>query len=495
MVHLTPASDLRSEESEFGMFNPNPANALRKQSRALFNAGKYAEALPICQHAVELTPDEADVWAELGFVLSQLRRYEEAIAAFDTAISLNERYTNAWHSKGAALLNLGRAREALDAFDVAHSLDPDAMWQGRILFSRNRLSALIRLYRYNEAVALADQILKITPRDAETWARRGNALAALYRFDEAEQSLLRAAELDSVTPYTLTDLANFYSTRLQAHALASEYAKRRLALRPNDAVSWQLEGFLQAQRGEFEVSTATYQRALKCEDAGEREIGDLWSNTAHNMIMQGRYGDALNALDISVTHMPIHPYRILNRGIIFSRMGRTEEALSLYEAAQKLDPDDLLTKADIAEAYVELGRLKEARAVLDEVFAVYEYHGCAWYASGLLETALGNYDVALTSFDRSIELKPTHAPHYVGLAKLLLKLEDAESACKVIERAVKLDPTDATLWRVKTDALRMAGRIHEADDAERHGAALLADQQAQVDAYLAAKEHGEHEPE
>ncbi len=50
-----------------------------------------------------------------------------------------------------------------------------------------------------------------------------------------------------------------------------------------------------------------------------------------------------------------------------------------------------------------------------------------------------------------------------------------------------LDPYYARAWRVNARALRAAGREEEADAAERRGEELLAEQTAQVEAYLRSK--------
>jgi tetratricopeptide (TPR) repeat protein len=219
--------------------------------------------------------------------------------------------------------------------------------------------------------------------------------------------------------------------------------------------------------------------------------GNLWIDMSHALICQGRFRDALVAVDNGVALALGNSLLLINRGEVYSHLGREAEALACYEEAHAAQPDALLPQIDIAAALVTLGLLDEAKAQLDAVLAVDGEHGCAWYVTGMRETALDHFDDALDAFDKSIILEPGHASHYAAFAELLLKLEDPVHAGQVIERALAIDAFDARTWRIKAQALRAAGKLEEADEAERHGAALLAEQTAQVDAYLQAKgQHG-----
>lgn len=164
------------------------AYALAMKGEAQRMLGDYPAAAETLQLALDLTPENAWVWVELGNV-----RYEEgdmagALAHYSAALSVED-YIDAWANraeawwqfqngqrcsddadnalridpqyayanevKGRCLIDLGRAEEALTYFDTAIALVP-----GYQNAYRNKLAALSSLGRYEEVVAVADEALR-----------------------------------------------------------------------------------------------------------------------------------------------------------------------------------------------------------------------------------------------------------------------------------------------------------------------------------------------
>ena len=60
-----------------------------------------------------------------GAYLCKAGKFEEALPCFEEAIELDPRNAVAWLGKGMSLLNLHRFEEALPCFDKSIELDPD----------------------------------------------------------------------------------------------------------------------------------------------------------------------------------------------------------------------------------------------------------------------------------------------------------------------------------------------------------------------------------
>ena len=65
--------------------------------------GRYDEALPVLQNAIDANPKHARSWARLGNVLRQLKRYDEALDAYERATTLEPTYAWAWNEQGITL--------------------------------------------------------------------------------------------------------------------------------------------------------------------------------------------------------------------------------------------------------------------------------------------------------------------------------------------------------------------------------------------------------
>ncbi|GAB4141313.1 MAG: hypothetical protein Fur0046_17260 [Cyanobacteria bacterium J069] len=98
--------------------------ALFAQAVKLVEGGRYAEALPYLDEAVEAESGNALIWLNRGLALAGLGRQEPAIASFDQAIALQPDLTAAWIGKGEAWVLLGREDDAQAAFNKVVELRP-----------------------------------------------------------------------------------------------------------------------------------------------------------------------------------------------------------------------------------------------------------------------------------------------------------------------------------------------------------------------------------
>ena len=64
------------------------AETWNSKGNALFNLGKYAEAIKAYDQAIKLNPNDADVWYNKGIALEKLGKYEEANKCFVKAKEL-----------------------------------------------------------------------------------------------------------------------------------------------------------------------------------------------------------------------------------------------------------------------------------------------------------------------------------------------------------------------------------------------------------------------
>lgn len=118
---------------------PESAFGLALEGAALIDAARYHEALTALESAVDLDPDLAMVWHELGYAAHRLGESSRALAALDRAFAL-EPHTETLMLRGRILLDAGRYVAAEVAFEGAAQGAPfDAQ--------RNEAEELIRTVR------------------------------------------------------------------------------------------------------------------------------------------------------------------------------------------------------------------------------------------------------------------------------------------------------------------------------------------------------------
>jgi tetratricopeptide (TPR) repeat protein len=175
----------------------------------------------------------------------------------------------------------GRLHEALRLLQRAVRLAPDD------LASRNALGlCLLQLERADEALGQFEVLLRLDPSLPYAHTSHGNALQAIGRITEAEESYRRALALDDTQGMALAGLAHIAVNRGAYHQ-ARDFAEKALALLPGlpDAVMSRAA----AELGErLPVKAETRIRALLSDGALSGEQRAM----AHGLL-----GDILDALD------------------------------------------------------------------------------------------------------------------------------------------------------------------------------------------------------
>jgi len=70
-----------------------------------------------------INPHLCEAWVSKGLALWNMGRFEEAISCYEKALTINPRHAGAWFNKGLALRNLGLKLEAHRCFQKAITLD------------------------------------------------------------------------------------------------------------------------------------------------------------------------------------------------------------------------------------------------------------------------------------------------------------------------------------------------------------------------------------
>jgi len=97
---------------------------IEKGDDLFVNQSKYSEAINAYDKAIELDPQNADVWYSKGYALDYLDKYNESIEAYDRAIEINPKNEGAWNNKGFTLTQQGKFDEAIKTYDEAISINP-----------------------------------------------------------------------------------------------------------------------------------------------------------------------------------------------------------------------------------------------------------------------------------------------------------------------------------------------------------------------------------
>ena len=241
--------------------DPRP-EYLASLGNTLQRQGRHEEALKAFDKAVQLRPDDADRWKDLGGGLAELQRRDEALLTFQHALKLKPDHWDAAYRCGFLLREMGRPEEALPYFNLVDRLQPN---QHVVL--EMRAIVLHSLKRYEEALADNQRAYALNPGNADTCNNIGAALQFLSRDEEALPWFDRAIALRAGFVLAMLNKA---ASQLQTHRHAEAEATYRhvQALDPDNAEpAWNL-ALLYMLTGNFEVGWAMREARWKKANPG-----------------------------------------------------------------------------------------------------------------------------------------------------------------------------------------------------------------------------------
>jgi tetratricopeptide (TPR) repeat protein len=219
---------------------------------ALQRLRRFDEASKAFDKAVQLNPDNPEMWRNLARALSEAERTDIALLAYLHVLKLNPRDNDAEHQSGILLLNLGRMEEALIHFTRSNELSPD-----QALTLELRGHALHNLKRFEEALADHQRVYALNPGNpnASNGNNIGASLQSLRRYEEALVwfDLAIALQPDFVKAYLNKGLCLAQLGRFDEAIAAFSQGK---TIDPDDAdIEWNLS-LLQLMTGNFEAGWA-----------------------------------------------------------------------------------------------------------------------------------------------------------------------------------------------------------------------------------------------
>ena len=166
------------------------AENLFYEGNALYDQGKYNEAIKAYDKAIGLDPKLPVAWFNKGNALCMQDKYDEAVKAYDEALRLDPKYAMALNNKGNALNALGKTAEGDAALAKAKE------WRETAEDWFDKGNALYGQGKYDEAIKAYDETIGIDPGIPGVWCHKGDALSKQDKYDEAVKAYDEALRLD-----------------------------------------------------------------------------------------------------------------------------------------------------------------------------------------------------------------------------------------------------------------------------------------------------------
>ncbi len=363
----------------------------------------------------------AEGYLEEGESLFGFRKYPEAIKALSQAISLNPLRARAYFIRGRSYNKVGETGKAINDFSTSLQINPNSP---EVL--DHRASIHMRGGRYDKALADYRNILRLKPDEKEVHVFDNAALAARQdgKFEEALTFYDKALSVAANDKNALIGKALCEISLLQ-------YGK---AIELCNAIMRSDPQFLEAY-----VTRGWCYMSLKRDSAAMRDF------------------------DFVLARMPLNARASLNRGHLFYKAGRLDDAVRDYSTAIAGDPGFI--EARSARAWAVLSsNPKLALADLKAVTASEQQKHSVkfWTLRAQLEAQLGKNLDAAQSYRRTIKLAKQFEPSslpllYARLGAVFTSLRQFDKAVEACDEALKLDPRNSLALSIRGFANESGG--------------------------------------
>ncbi len=235
------------------------------QARSMARFGQVATALSLLDEAIAMAPEFSEAiearaelldisgndelasqgFAEARRIKSTIRQgppdrpfavrlrgnFSSEIDSYDNVVRSLQKNILPYLARGNAYLASGYPEKALGDYNSALKLKSDSLEVSSL-----KAEALLRLRRYEEALASIDPVISVRPKDADAFSTRAAIFMALARLDDANADLRR--QLSSLHPGQCA-ARGCVALRLTAYEEATEEFSKALLRQPNDPY-WRL---------------------------------------------------------------------------------------------------------------------------------------------------------------------------------------------------------------------------------------------------------------
>jgi tetratricopeptide (TPR) repeat protein len=349
---------------------PNFPEAMYLLAQVDADESKAVDALDLLAKAHKLAPENTDIIFLLARVSMSQNYFEDAIPLLESGLKLAPKRIDLQVALGEAYFMAGRADKSIDEFEKLVALDPSARSYAFLGLSYRRLG------RFDEARKTFQEGLKLDRHNATCLfnlgyieERQGNEAAAEAMFQQTLQS-------NPDFPEALLELANL------------RIAKKRFA-----EAAVLLRRFVKSSRS---PSTGYYklamvERSLHENEAAQRDLS----------VFQTLSKDAPTG-----PYPYQHLFDYLDKRSELAPVARTELDLSELTDQIKKHPGQPQDVYLLAEAYLKLGKLDDARNAITQLDQLSQGDYRTQTGVGVLLAHFHLYDDAISHFQSALRANP-----------------------------------------------------------------------------------------
>ena len=446
-------------------------------------AGKYDLAEVSYDKAVLMDLDNPEYWISKAAVQEKKADYFGAIKSLNRVISAHPENVYSLMRKAMILVRLGKNSEARTFIELASKIEPLNM---KIMIARRDI-----YYREGDTEstkAVCKNILSVTPRDKKTAIILARMHMKTGNLDEA-RTVLVGFSVDEAEGFTDDDydilqmLREIYHTQGKTHEEIST-CKAILSFKPDDrdtkaalAEAYIKKGMIDAAKALYdelhlqspEDSDFSLKKAKMAEDKDaalavlmesltkDPDNKDVLIEVARMLYEDGKLKDALIYVNRAIDADPTESAAYVLKIRIYTDMGRHRAVLDVAEEASgNVRVKDPIIWKFSGDSQMVLGEYSKALIMYDTAMKLGMSTRDIYHARGMCQEASGMDEAAINSYTIAYQKDSTDIDSMIRVAAIHLKLERDQSAGRVLDQAISVDPlcSEAIVYRATIYASR-----------------------------------------
>lgn len=446
--------------------------AVKKQT-----SGDLPGAIELYQKAIDILPNDAALWTNMGTALQQSDAFADARQAYEKGYSLDAKAMVGNLFLMAAIdENYGQGAKALQEYQKYLSSAPPA---GQYVNdAKTRVAALSKnpndikrlptsgeiksaqqageaydqavklqqAQKYDDAIALFQKAVNLEPKEASYSYALGTAYQAKGDYDDAVTWYQKAIVLDPknkdyqklLNDCLTAKAAPIMDKAVKLHAGGDAAAaiplyEQALAILPNNPRGWTNLASAYQATDNFARARDIYQKALDMDSKGESE------NWYYIAALDENFGQGAKALQEYQRYLSVGGARQYANG--------AKDRIKIL-TANPANVQKLETQADVKKS-------QEASGAYDQAVKLQQ---------------ASNYDGAIPLYQKAIQIEPNNASYVYAIGTCYQGKGDIDNAILSYKKAASMDPKNKDYQKLLTDAYALKAQPLMDEAIRKHGA-------------------------